>query len=627
MSHQLNFLFQHSDWKTPEHFPDLTGAKTLAIDLETRDPNLKKLGSGWPRMDGEIVGIAVATADFKGYFPIAHAQGGNMDRNMVLKWLKKQLLSDGIKLFHNASYDVGWLRAYGFKINGRIIDTMIAGALIDENRFSYSLNALAKEYLGKLKAETELNERAAEWGVDAKAELWKLPAQYVGFYAEQDAQLTWELWQRFQHEINKQSLNDIFDIEMDLLPILIEMKEKGVAVDLEGAEGLKKEFIDREKQELAKIKKLTNLDVDIWAARSVAQAFDRKGVDYPKTEKTGEPSFTANWLQNCQHELAGHIRQARELSKFHSTFIDSILKHQHKGRIHSDIFQLRGNGGGTVSGRLSYGNPNLQQIPARNKEFGPRIRSLFLPDKTHWGSFDYSQQEPRLVVHFSSLVEGGYPGTETLIKAYENEDADFHQTVADMANIPRSQAKTINLGLFYGMGTNKLSRELGIAKEDAQDIILRYNQKVPFVKKLAEKVMGTADTRGHIYTLLGRQCRFNLWEPNTFGLNKPMREEDAVAQFGRKNIKRAMTYKALNRLIQGSAADQVKKAMVDCYKEGFLPLIQIHDELCFSVDTDEDILKIKKIMETCVKMSVPSKVDCEIGPNWGKTKLRQVNEK
>ena len=206
MSHQLNFIFQHSDWKTPETFPDLTQAKTLAIDLETRDPNLKKLGSGWPRNDGEIVGIAVATADFKGYYPIAHAQGGNMDKAMVLKWLKKQLLSDNIKLFHNATYDVGWLRSYGFKINGRIIDTMIAGALIDENKFSYALNPLAKEYLGKLKAETELNERAAEWGVDAKAELWRLPAQYVGFYAEQDAQLTWELWQRFQHEINKQSL-------------------------------------------------------------------------------------------------------------------------------------------------------------------------------------------------------------------------------------------------------------------------------------------------------------------------------------------------------------------------------------------------------------------------------------
>ncbi|NDB28912.1 hypothetical protein EB151_05105, partial [archaeon] len=205
-----------------------------------------------------------------------------------------------------------------------------------------------------------------------------------------------------------------------------------------------------------------------------AQAFDRKGVDYPRTEKTGEPSFTSNWLQNCTHELAGHIRQARELSKFHSTFIDSIFRHEHKGRIHSEIFQLRGNGGGTVSGRLAYGSPNLQQIPARNKEFGPRIRSLFLPDKQNWGSFDYSQQEPRLVVHFSSLVEGGYPGVDTLIKAYEDEDADFHQTVADMANIPRSQAKTINLGLFYGMGTNKLSRELGIPKEDAQEIILRY---------------------------------------------------------------------------------------------------------------------------------------------------------
>ena len=160
---------------------------------------------------------------------------------------------------------------------------------------------------------------------------------------------------------------------------------------------LKKEFKGKENEVLKKIKQETTMSVDIWAARSVAQVFDRIGVDYPRTPKTGEPSFTQNWLINCNNPVAQLIRQAREINKFHSTFIDSIQRYVHKGRIHAEINQLRSDQGGTVSGRLSYSNPNLQQIPARNKEYGDKIRSLFLPEEgKQWGSFDYSQQEPRL---------------------------------------------------------------------------------------------------------------------------------------------------------------------------------------------------------------------------------------
>jgi DNA polymerase I-like protein with 3'-5' exonuclease and polymerase domains len=621
MSHQLNFIFQKGDWTTPKSFPDLSNEKSIAIDLETRDPNLKTLGSGWTRKDGEIVGIAVATPNFNGYFPIGHDVGGNMDRNMVLNWFKDVCKTPGNKIFHNASYDLGWIRSYGYQVNGTLIDTMIAAAIVDENKFSYSLNNLARDYLGKMKAETELRERADEWGLDAKADLWKLPAQYVGFYAEQDAQLTLELWQRLDWEIRSQSLDDIWKLEMNLLPEVIKMREHGVRVDLEGADKLKKKFILREKELLKKVKDMTSLDVDVWAARSVAAAFDRLGIKYPLTEKTAEPSFTANWLENCKEPLAKLIKEIREVNKFYSAFIDSIIRHAHKGRIHAEINQLRGTGGGTVTGRLSYSSPNLQQIPARNKELGPLIRSLFLPDEgCRWGSFDYSQQEPRLVVHFASLIGEGYEGTQELIKAYEQEDADFHQTVAEMANIPRAQAKTINLGLFYGMGINKLSRELGISYEDAQSILQEYNKRVPFVKKLSEKCIEVADKVGFVRTLKGRRCRFNLWEPITFGLHKAMTEQDAILQFGRKGIRRAMTYKSLNRLIQGSAADQTKQAMVDCSANGNRPLLQIHDELCFNIHKDEDIKKIKDSMENCCKLTVPSKVDVEIGDNWGNAK-------
>jgi DNA polymerase I-like protein with 3'-5' exonuclease and polymerase domains len=620
MSHQLNFIYSDSDWVCPSEYPDLRAADEIAIDLETKDPELKKYGAGWAYGKGHIVGFAVAALGKQYYFPIAHDAGGNMDLSITVAWMEDLLKSPATKIFHNAAYDLGWLKANNFVVNGKIVDTMIAAALIDENRWSFSLNACAKDYLGEIKNETFLNEKAKEWGIDPKQDLWRMPAGYVGFYAEQDAGLTLRLWQRFKAEIQQQSLNDVWEMEMALLPILIEMRSRGIRVNEEKAQLLKKEFIQKENKLLKKIKDETTLGVDIWAARSVAQVFDRVGIDYPLTQKSGEPSFTANWLANCEHPIAQLIREAREVNKFHSTFIDSIQRFVHKGRIHAEINQLRSDQGGTVSGRLSYANPNLQQIPARNKEFGNKIRSLFLPEEgKQWGSFDYSQQEPRLVAHYSSAIGQNLDGSEEFIKAYQDESADFHQIVADMAEISRTQAKTINLGLFYGMGKNKLSKELGISKDKAEILLNKYNSRVPFVKKLAEAVTQSASKFGFIRTIKGRKCRFDKWEPATFGMNQAMNYNEAKANYG-NNIRRAFTYKALNRLIQGSAADQAKQAMIECFKMGYTPLLQIHDELCFSVYDEKDMKNIKNCMENAIEnLRVPFKVDIELGLNWGET--------
>jgi len=621
MTHQLNFIYNDSDWVCPAEYPDLTQAKEIAIDLETKDPNIKTKGSGWATFDGHIVGFAVAALEQQWYFPIAHDAGGNMDSAMTTAFMQDILKLPATKIFHNASYDVGWLLVNGFEIRGKIIDTMIAAAVVNENRFSFSLNACAKDYLGELKNETFLNEKAKEWGIDPKADMWRLPAGYVGFYAEQDAALTLKLWQRLKLEIVKQDLHDVWEMEMELLPILIGMRRRGIRVDIEKAHAIKKEFKQKEIIVLKKIKDETTISVDIWAARSVAQVFDRIGVDYPRTTKTEEPSFTQNWLINCNNPIAQLVREAREINKFHSTFIDSILRYTHKGRIHSEINQLRSDQGGTVSGRLSYSNPNLQQIPARNKEFGDKIRGLFLPEEgRQWGSFDYSQQEPRLVAHYAASVAKQFPGADDFIQAYENEEADFHQIVADMAGISRTQAKTINLGLFYGMGKAKLARELGIDKDSAERLLNTYNDRVPFVKKLAVEVTSSASKYGFVRTIKGRKCRFDMWEPSSFGMNKAMNYEEAKAIYG-NNIRRAFTYKALNRLIQGSAADQTKQAMIDCHKAGYLPLLQIHDELCFSINEEKDIIDVKDIMENAIDtLKVPSKVDIAIGKSWGEAK-------
>ena len=616
---QLSMTFKKSIWSCPNEYKDLSGYPEIAIDLETRDDGINEgLGAGWATGKGYVIGFAVAVDGWQAYYPFKHLGGGNMIVPQVLKYMKDVCALPNTKIFHNAQYDIGWLEATGIKVNGPVVDTMVAAALIDESRYSFALNNLAREYIGEMKAETDLIEAAKDHGVDPKAEMWKLPAEHVGFYAEQDARITYRLWQVFKHELHKQNLSTIWELESDLLPILIQMRQKGVRVDVDKAEILTREFVAREKVVLSEIKKLVGKDVDIWAARNIADAFDKLHIAYPRTEKTSEPSFTQNWLINSPHKISKLIVQAREINKFHSTFLNSIMKYNHKGRIHAEINQLRSDQGGTVSGRISMSNPNLQQLPARNKEFGPMIRGLFLPEEGYkWGSFDYSQQEPRMVVHYAASIGEGYEGSNELVKAYENASADFHQTVADLVGIERSQAKTIGLGLMYGMGKNKLANSLGLSKEEAELLIAKYNRKVPFVKLLSDRCMKKANSEGVIRTKKGRKCRFDLWEPMDFGIHTPEKFENASAKYGSNNIKRAFTYKALNRLIQGSAADQTKQAIVSCYKEGFLPIVQIHDELCFNVKNKEEANKIKEIMENCMEFKVPSVVDINLGDDFG----------
>jgi DNA polymerase I-like protein with 3'-5' exonuclease and polymerase domains len=605
-----------TEWLPPEEFPDLSKYDEIAIDLETKDPNLNiRMGSGAVVGVGEVVGIAVAVTDWSGYYPIAHEGGGNLDRKKVLKWFQGILNTPATKIFHNAMYDVCWIRALGLSISGKIVDTMIASALVDENQMRYDLNNCAKRYTGKGKNETELYEAAKSWGVDAKAEMYILPAIYVGAYAEKDAEITLELWQELKKEILHQDLTSIFDLETELFPCLVDMRFLGVRVDTESAHKLKEELLGEEKECLQLVKKETQVDVQIWAARSIAQVFQKLDLPFDRTEKTDSPSFTKNFLQNHPHPLVKRIARAREINKAHTTFIDTILKHNHKGRIHAEINQLRGDNGGTVTGRFSYSNPNLQQIPARDKEIGPKIRSLFVPEKGHtWGCFDYSQQEPRLVVHYATLQN--LYGVDEVLESYKGGNADFHTIVADMAEIPRYQAKTINLGLFYGMGKNKLQAELGVSKEKAEELFRQYHNKVPFVKQLMDNVMQRAQDRGRIRTLLGRLCRFHLWEPNQFGIHKALPHDTALTEHG-PGIKRAYTYKALNKLIQGSAADMTKKAMLELYKEGIIPHIQVHDELDISVKSKKHAEKIINIMEDAVSLEIPNKVDYESGANWG----------
>jgi len=607
-----------TEWVQPNEFPDLNSYDEIAIDLETKDTNLIKLGPGMFREDGEIVGISVAVKDWVGYYPIAHEGGGNMDKKQVLSWLKDVLKTHAKKIFHNALYDVCWLRTLNLKIEGQIVDTMIATSLVDENRGRYDLNSVAKDYTGIGKNEYALQEAARAWGLDPKSEMYKLPAMYVGEYAEKDAEITLALWQELKKEIIKQDLSNILKLELDLFPCLVTMKERGVKVDLDHAHKIEKSLKIREDQLLKDIKTETGFVPDLWAARSIAKILDYLKLDYPRTEITKAPSFTKKYFEKQKHPVVKLIHNARVANKARTTFIQSIYRYVHKGKIHADMNQLRSEYGGTVTGRFSYSHPNLQQLPAKG-DMGNQLRSIFIPNSKdeEWGCFDYSQQEPRLVVHYATLQN--LVGVDKFVTDYrEDKEADFHEIVSEIAKIPRDQAKTINLGKFYGMGKVKLADSLGVDTDRAGEIIKQYDQRVPFVKQLTYKVSDRAQERGRIRTLLGRVCRFPLWEPSSYGLHTPLPHDQALAEHG-PGIRRAFTYKALNKLIQGSAADMTKKAMVELYKNDIIPLIQIHDELDISVPKHDKnkIKQISTIMEDCVKLEVPNKVDYEGGNNWG----------
>ena len=617
IKHELDLI--DVDWNIPPDYPDLTSYKDVAVDLETYDPNIKTLGPGWARKDGHIIGIAVAAGEYKGYFPIRHENGHNLDPRITLKWIKKQLsVPDMNVIMHNATYDAGWLRAEGVEIKGRIIDTMITGALVDENRWSFGLDAMARDFVALRKDEKLLQAAAKEWGVDPKSGMYLLPPKYVGTYAEQDAVATLKLWDALKVQLEEQELWHIWNIETDLIPCMLDMRSNGVRVDLDKADQNKK-LIRKQTSKLRKyIEGEAGMEVDIWASASIQKMFDKLGMEYQTTEK-GAPSFTKSFLNDHPSKVCQALVKLREFDKADSTFIDSILRHEHNGRIHTELHSTRRDEGGTVTGRFSSSNPNLQQIPARDPDIKKMIRGLFVPNEgCQWGSFDYSSQEPRLLVHFAASMPDymRHHVVDDIVEEFNTGDVDLHQMVADLAGITRKQAKTVNLGIMYGMGVAKLADQLGIPADDAKSLIRQHRDKVPFVKQLADVATKQASENGQIRTLLGRKCRFPLWEPVTFGVGKPLPHDEAQKEYG-KQIKRAFTYKALNRLIQGSAADQTKKAMLDCYNEGLTPMLTVHDELCFNIESQEQADRIKEIMETGVPLKVPSKIDVDIKPDWG----------
>ena len=685
---------------TPEDL-NLKNINTVALDIETYDPNLKTKGLGAIRGDGFITGVAVATDNEIVYFPLHHSDHIKSDSEKKEFWdqMNKTILQNKniTKVFHNAMYDVCWMRAEtGKMLKGRIVDTMVAASVIDENRFKYSLDALSKDILKDEKYKYDLQEKTFKWSggmqKDPMSNMHKLPSHVVKEYAKQDVNLTFKLWKIFNEKLDEvlftkpngeqKTCRKIFELETRLFPCLVDMKFKGVRIDVQKLETFGKKLKCRRDNLLNIIKKHTKVDVQLWAANSVKDLLNNQKItNYEKTPKSGMPKLPKNYLKTHANRFLRMLSKAREADKAVNTFIEGLKGYVHNGRIHADINQIRSDDGGTVTGRFSMSNPNLQQIPAKGY-YGKKMRELFLPEEGHkWGSFDYSQQEPRIVVHYA--IKHGLSETQELADKFDSDKADFHEIVAQMANISRKQAKSINLGLFYGMGKGKLQAELNLDQTEAKKLFDTYHNKVPFVKELSDNLMGFAKKHRLVFTLEDRFCRFDTyesvnkrwnnkerkfeeWDPEAKEVKnektgeityqgdwiqpKLMSKEAAwekfKLQFNSKSSSKAeggkgkveeltnegreswfaqyftpaFTYKALNKLVQGSAADMTKKAMVDLYEKGIVPHIQIHDELCVSIKNDETRITVQETMEETITLKIKNKVDCKLGPNWGAIK-------
>lgn len=592
----------------------------ITLDTETKDNGLQEgKGPGWAFPNGgHIAGVSIQCDNFFDYIPIGHATGENEDKDRVLNWLR-HVLSDEtqLKIMANAPYDLGWLRREGVLVKGRVEDVLVQGALCDENLFKYSLENLCKNFLGmdNAKDEEELVRfcEASGFKITKKnpvqSHIWKLSGDQTRIYAKGDVRITKQLWDHTSAVIEREELHNVHDLETELIPLLLEMRWRGVRVDLDKAEILKADFDERRDEALFKIKKLTGVDVTPTDDKALAKALAVEGIIVSVSEKIKKPEINSKYLLTLKNEVANAVVDCRKYEHASNTFVQGmVFDHHHDGRIHSTLNSVKGERGGTVSGRFSSTDPNLQQIPKRDEDIGPKIRQMFLPEEgEEMCDIDYSAQEPRWTAEFA-LRAGVTGGAEVAQRYIDNPRTDYHQLTADLAGITRKEAKPINLGLAYGMGEAKLCHSLGlptvfifkygkeleVAGPEGKALLARYHAGVPFIKPLMKMCTDQAKKKGFVKTVLGRRCRFKVWNGQLMD-----------------------THKALNRVIQGSAADQTKMAMLQMWKGGVVPLLSIHDELIFSVKDRGEAEFLSHTMQTAIPSSVPFLGEPAFGPNLG----------
>ncbi|AJD83126.1 DNA polymerase I [Paracoccus phage vB_PmaS-R3] len=642
-------------WRVPQEFPNLSAATSLAIDCETKETDFEN-GPGWGRGRGHIVGVSLAAQARDGtrgkwYFPVRHeVEGGdNLDPRGVFGFLREALHTPTIpKAGANLLYDVGWLTTEGVYVDGPLHDVQFAEALIDENAL-VALDVLGHKYLGRTKTTDALYEwlRAAYPETpkrETRGNIFRAPPRLVGHYAEDDADLPLSIIPHQYEEMLRQGLLDVYRLECDLIPLLIRMRLEGISVDVEQAQRLNDEMQVEIAALYDRIYAEYGYRLNSTDGRQLGPLFKRVGIDTPLTE-AGNPSVQKEWLAALEHPLGEIIRDIREREKLCGTFIQSyILDKNVGGKVFPQFHPLKGDDNGAKVGRFASSDPNLQNIPSRTK-LGKAVRKCFIPDRghSHWCKMDYSQIHYRILAHFAVG-----PGSDDLRASYiNNKSMDYHQNVLENVAplmgwdttdkehnaFVRRPIKNVNFGLLYGQSLKSLMLKTaayfgeGFTEAQAKGFFDAYFEGAPYVKPTMKAIGEEVQQYGYTTSVLGRRCRFNLWEPATWGeWGDPLPYDAAIREYG-PFIRRAFEYRGVNYKFQSSEPDIMKTGMVKCLRSGVfdytgVPRLTVHDELDFSVRDDTPEMReafafIQHTMEHAVTLRIPVFVDSETGPNWG----------
>jgi DNA polymerase I-like protein with 3'-5' exonuclease and polymerase domains len=617
--------------------PNLERAKVISLDVETYDPKLDELGPGWARGDGHICGVSIgADEDGRWYFPIRHTiqPDENYDSARVFGWLREVLgRPDQPKVGTNLVYDLGWLRQEGIAVRGDLFDVQFAEALLDEAAH-VALEILANKYLGTGKVGGVLYQWCSDYyggraDGSQRKNIYRSPPRLAAPYAMGDVDLPLRILKKQWPLLYQHGLLNLFEMECALLPLLVEMRFAGVSVDIAQAERVRANLLERELALKKTLNTLCGFEVNINASESIAKAFNKFNLPYALTEKARKPSFTKEFLRAVTHPVGKAIIEIRNVSKTRGTFVESYILEAHKsGKVYPEFHPLKGDDGGTRTGRFSSSNPNYQNLPAKDEEMGRLVRSIMVPDNGHkqWREYDYNQLQYRFLAHYAVG-----DGAENLRHIFRTDPtADYHATVQRLIfevtaiKLERKPTKNVNFGFVFGMGLAHLCEMLGLSLSEGKKLLTSYHAGVPYVKKTLEYFSEQANTFGTIRTILGRVSHFDLWEPSNWRDKRPaLPHDNALVEYG--SIKRAYTYKALNYLLQGGEGDLMKTAMLRCWRDGVysrigVPRLTVHDSLSHSDagNANEDAWDhMQHIMETAIPLSIPITVGFKVGDSWG----------
>jgi DNA polymerase I-like protein with 3'-5' exonuclease and polymerase domains len=650
---QIPMFTPDSAWVMPTELPDLSNETEVAIDTETRDDSLANdRGPGFYQYEranpstGYICGISVAWRDNAIYIPIRHPETKCFDSNLVQRWLKATTAQNQTRfIFHNFQYDWGWIEAvFNIKPPRLLDDTGAMAAMVNENLFSFSLDNLCKWQGLPGKDESLLELAGVVYQAKGKGGLWRIPGKYVGPYAEQDARSTLGLAQKMRPQLTAEYLDPAYQIERDLMPITLLMKQRGVKVNVERANSVAKSIFTNCEDKLFQLSKEIGSRVTIKEIRQnkwLSEQFQKRGIKIFRTS-LDHPSFSKEIMANHQHPFPRLVHQIKHETELAEKFLKGyICDYAHKGRVYPTVNQFRSESGGARSHRFSYSDPPLQQMPSRDSEWAPLIRSCFEPeDGEDWCSIDYRQQEYRLIVYVAEKLRAR--GARQAGDMYRTDpNTDFHDYVASITRLPRKRAKDVNFAVSYGAGVKKFALMTGLSETESETILNQYNARLPFVRQAYNEYQWMANREGYIELIDGARSHFNLFEPTEYRNMDVSRykeqypdeiietyscpHEEALQRIRNpkhpwynSNLRKSFTHKSFNRMIQGSAARQIKKAMVDVYNAGYQPLLQIHDELCFSLSNPAQAKACAEIMEHAIpSITIPMLTDTKIGKSWG----------